>query len=351
MSRPDEGLIHAWLDGELPPEEAARVERLVAEDAEWAAAAAEARGLVAASSRILRALDHVPGDVIPAGGSRAPVRRPFASRVWVRIAAGVVLVAGVSVALRMDIATESGMSTALTDAVTPSVGADSIATSPGSARDIQPPSTIPTIGSGAAATISAPRDARVDAPRERTMASAERQLDAPSPSPAPPPPTRSAPAQSPAALSADVAPANAPALVGAASAERERLEAQRDAASQVEQRAASALRQRREAAAPTAPSAQAFRGAAKALSVQALDGCWRVTTTAGADSLLVTPRVLRTDGDTLVVDAGVIGRPAYVARDGDDTLRGEMPDANGRRVPFTAARVECPVPSTPAPRR
>ena len=72
MPRPDEGVIHAWLDGELGAEEAARVERLVADDPEWAAAAAEARGLVAASSRILAALDVVAGDVIPQGGRAAP---------------------------------------------------------------------------------------------------------------------------------------------------------------------------------------------------------------------------------------------------------------------------------------
>ena len=44
MSHPDEGLIQAWLDGELDAAEAARIVRLVREDATWAAAAAEARG-------------------------------------------------------------------------------------------------------------------------------------------------------------------------------------------------------------------------------------------------------------------------------------------------------------------
>ena len=72
MPHPDEGLIHAWLDGELSPDEAARVARLVDEDPEWAAAAGEARGLIAASSRILGALDVVPGDVLPAGSRGAP---------------------------------------------------------------------------------------------------------------------------------------------------------------------------------------------------------------------------------------------------------------------------------------
>ena len=32
MPQVDEGLIHAWLDGQLPPAEAARVEQLVATD-------------------------------------------------------------------------------------------------------------------------------------------------------------------------------------------------------------------------------------------------------------------------------------------------------------------------------
>ena len=60
MSRPDEGLIHQWLDGECTPEESARLEQLVATDPEWAAAVAEARGLIAASSRIVQSLDAVP---------------------------------------------------------------------------------------------------------------------------------------------------------------------------------------------------------------------------------------------------------------------------------------------------
>ena len=95
MPRPDEGLIHAWLDGELDAAEAARVEALVASDAEWAAAAAEARGLVAAGARIVRALDRVPGNVIP---KTAP--RP-ASRRWIwRVAAALVLMAGSAVVLQ-----------------------------------------------------------------------------------------------------------------------------------------------------------------------------------------------------------------------------------------------------------
>jgi hypothetical protein len=91
MPLPDEGLIHAWLDGQLPSDEAARVERLVATDAAWGAAAAEARGLIAASSRILSALDHVPAGIVPKGKATPGTRRlPW----WAKAAAAVALMAG-----------------------------------------------------------------------------------------------------------------------------------------------------------------------------------------------------------------------------------------------------------------
>ncbi len=97
MSHPDEGLIHAWLDGELDADESARVEALVASDSAWAAAAAEARGLMAASARIVGALDRVPANVIPK--IAAPPRR--ATRQWMlRAAAVVVLLGGSAVVLQ-----------------------------------------------------------------------------------------------------------------------------------------------------------------------------------------------------------------------------------------------------------
>jgi hypothetical protein len=65
MQHPDEGTIHAWLDGQLPRDEAVAFEAHVAECRECADAVAEARGLIAASSRILTALDGVPRDVAP----------------------------------------------------------------------------------------------------------------------------------------------------------------------------------------------------------------------------------------------------------------------------------------------
>jgi len=98
MPHPDEGLIHAWLDGELEPAEAARVSALVANDPGWGAAAAEARGLIAASSRIAGALDRVPGKVIP----RAKAA-PRATRWWMmRAAALMVVVAGTVTVVRRE---------------------------------------------------------------------------------------------------------------------------------------------------------------------------------------------------------------------------------------------------------
>jgi Putative zinc-finger len=69
MQHLDEGMVHAWLDGALSADEAARVERHAAECADCAALVAEARGLVAGASRILSALDEATS-VVPLGMSR-----------------------------------------------------------------------------------------------------------------------------------------------------------------------------------------------------------------------------------------------------------------------------------------
>jgi hypothetical protein len=102
----DEGTVHAWLDGALPPDESQRVETLTASCAECAAVVAEARGLVAASSRILASLDAMPGGVIPGAASGDQLaalraRRAATSRRWwkdprVAVAASLLFVAGVS---------------------------------------------------------------------------------------------------------------------------------------------------------------------------------------------------------------------------------------------------------------
>jgi hypothetical protein len=106
MQHLDEGTIHAWLDGELPPAEREALEAHIAACEPCAAAVAEARGFVAASTRILTALDSVPGGVLPAastgsGTARPAVRRRFvASRAWMAAAAVLVLSTVTVIAIR-----------------------------------------------------------------------------------------------------------------------------------------------------------------------------------------------------------------------------------------------------------
>ncbi len=97
MQHPDEGTIHAWLDGALSTEESGTLETHVATCAECAATVAEARGLIAASSRIVSALDIVPGGVIPL--QAPPVRLAWYSTTQFRAAAAVLFVAGASMIL------------------------------------------------------------------------------------------------------------------------------------------------------------------------------------------------------------------------------------------------------------
>ena len=75
MQHLDEGTIHAWLDGELSPSDAEQIEAHTRECAECAQRVAEARGLIAASTRILNALDNVPSGVVPSAATPiAPAR-------------------------------------------------------------------------------------------------------------------------------------------------------------------------------------------------------------------------------------------------------------------------------------
>src|SRR6202008_996108 len=88
MQHLGEGTIHSWLDGALSADEAARVEAHVKECAQCQAAVAEARGFIAASSRILTALDNAPRGVIPA----AAQKKRMNTFAW-RVAATVLVVA------------------------------------------------------------------------------------------------------------------------------------------------------------------------------------------------------------------------------------------------------------------
>lgn len=111
MQHLDEGTIHAWLDGELPPAEREAAEEHVAQCEQCAAAVAEARGFIAAASRILLALDAVPGGVLPSTAqspskaaprtdTRFALPRAMRSRAWMAAAAVLVLSTATAIAIK-----------------------------------------------------------------------------------------------------------------------------------------------------------------------------------------------------------------------------------------------------------
>ena len=156
MQHPDEGTIHAWLDGALSTEESAALESHVAACADCSTAVAEARGLVAASSRIVSALDVVPGGVIPA---RKPVSRPWYTSTQLRAAAAVLFIAGTSAILYRSRGEES-----LPD-LSQRVMSDQALPVPAQAEsDAAVPEQ--TAAAGAAANAAAPRETRSSRQKE-----------------------------------------------------------------------------------------------------------------------------------------------------------------------------------------
>jgi len=162
MQHLDEGTIHSWLDGALGADEAARAEAHVAECAQCAAAVAEARGFIAASSRILTALDHVPRGVVPA----APPVKWYNRAAWRAAAAVLVVAVGSLVVVRNNeqdkvaattIADSSRTSEAMTQLPIPAA-----ATSPGptamTKQQAQPSATPPkrTVAASGAAAAAKP---------------------------------------------------------------------------------------------------------------------------------------------------------------------------------------------------
>lgn len=93
MTHIDEGTIHAWLDGALDAERHQSVETHVHGCTQCAEAVAEARGLIAASSRILGALDDVPANVIPPASAPGRQKRMWRAAPWVTGIAAVLLAA------------------------------------------------------------------------------------------------------------------------------------------------------------------------------------------------------------------------------------------------------------------
>jgi len=173
MQHPDEGMIHSWLDGALSAEEAAGMESHVSECASCAAAVAEARGFIAASSRILTALDNVPRGVLPA----VPERKRDFRIVW-RAAAAMLVVAGgslvvmreggpgASVAKRPEAVTATALDKAAAAPTSPAPSVDAVET------DGQPAAANATAAPLRPSTPTAPpvrSERREESPRQRDM--------------------------------------------------------------------------------------------------------------------------------------------------------------------------------------
>ena len=220
MPHLDEGMIHAWLDGQLPPDEAAAAEQHIRECAECSALVAEARGFIAASSRILGALDQGAVEGEDAGGpphredmlsaavfadraAASDIGRARAAKAqptrrvpqwWLRAAAGVLIAAigAVSVnrlvrrddsvlrvaaaPVREEKATLSRETVASPAPVTPAAVPDEMASA--NSR------TAATTGQSARANESAPRHAPPRA--DRPVAAQRAPLIASAPAPMPP---------------------------------------------------------------------------------------------------------------------------------------------------------------------
>ncbi len=336
MPRPEEGLIHAWLDGQLPPDEAARIEELASTDPEWAAAVAEARGFVAASSRILSALDRVPAGVVPKGAASRPMRLPW----WTKVAAAVVVVVGGSVVVLQNTpegsvstrSTEQGSAQPTPDtpktitqapAATPAVGVPPAAGSGKSdatamrrealaASAVTPPATpAPSVSAIAAEE----RKSVQDAGRVMAEVSAAKSLVA-----------KTAPTAAPTAALTAAQSVAISALPGAQRTSNQDL-AQAQSAE---------------------PAQRVMGGVSTALSAQAQQAnlCYRLvpdSSRAGADVIM---RAVRADGDTLrltPVDSTVLQRAWIVWRDG---MKGIMTTSGDLRsaVQIVATPTTCPAP-------
>lgn len=320
MSRPDEvdeGLIHAWLDGELPADEAARVERLAMTDAAWSAAVAEARGLVAAASRIVRALDAVPGGVVPAASKAAPTRA-HRVRPWMRMAAGMLLVAGTAYTVRQAMVPVADVAVDLAPAPAPT---GATATRPPDPQLPAPPSTAER---RAASGSPGPQQSVLAEPASENAA-----------------PQSSSPRATTLPPSAPNPPAPIPRRVDEArEAEADVLGRKAD----TRQPALTAQRGRAERAAP-APAAPAVTDALRDIAaagaaagpLRALEDCWRVTAPDSLAALYRDLTVLRQSGDTLVLVLPSANIVAVVRR--GDTLTGAL----------TALRVSCPLGSATTP--
>ena len=173
---PEEGTLHAYIDGELSPAESAALEQHVGECSLCAAALAEARGFVAAASRVITTLDAAPSSaakpvaptvLTPAIPPRRAVRPPVFRVPYARAAALLLLVGGTAFVVDRTGMLAGGRTTAaesmMTDAVaerdlaaaTPAEAPTTSAVPPVQAPEPAAVGTTLSTGAGSGATRSA----------------------------------------------------------------------------------------------------------------------------------------------------------------------------------------------------
>ena len=316
---PDEGTIHAWLDGALDADTSRGLEAHVATCRACAERVAEARGLIAGASRIVSALDDAPTACGPAWG-QAPVApaapTTAAVRRWWRVTpTRAAIAATVLVAVGVSLTYERAAVDSEASRVVPERGmATSTNVAAPTAAHAAPPARDPLLDSAVKRNIAAANPPRVVEP---------------APGPALPVPT-----PAPAAAVADP---TAPTRVAAARAaiRAERQGAADVAPDQVAARAPGAARTAEDRAVASvvrgdsaALSKTAGIASGSAIIVQvAAPECYRVESANGvaaafgAESL---PLVVRIDSGSRAVMFTVAGQATRsqvaVARAGDDSL-------------------------------
>jgi hypothetical protein len=353
-AHPDEGTIHAWLDGALSADDSAMIAAHVAECADCAARVAEARGLIAGASRVISELDETPAPAVRVAAS-PNVSAPPPS-VWhalritpARAAIAAVLLVAVAVTMTM-------RSSARTDAAARDSTVVASVPAPEDHPLTAPPASTPEAQQNLANRLQVEQPVRtVERPKE--------------------PGVVIPPAESIAKPSAALADANAGARVAEA---RMSIAVQRDTTSARVDRTAVGR-----AAVPSTANREAVAqpGAAPTAAAAAaplVTGCYRVDAVAGStgkwgdvalpfviamDSTGVVARVLTTGGtdtqaravvmksstDSLSFQLRRIGFAGTLAVGGDGATRQGF--AKSLRVPameqtvtVTTRRVGCPAP-------
>ena len=189
-THPDEGTIHAWLDDALDAATADRIAAHVRECADCAERVAEARGLIAGSSRIIAALDEVPAGTRPAwahepiqrGEPARPVAPPAVevaptgdTSLWrmlrvtparAAIAATLIVAVGITLTRPSTVVDAPRSSTSTPETIAPSSG---VASAPEAARGAGASADAGTSGGGEAAQ----RDGLLDSAIARRLAIAQ----------------------------------------------------------------------------------------------------------------------------------------------------------------------------------